>query len=73
MVLFLSALALRSPAAAPHAWQNRAPGESGVWHWLQLPAKAVPQWVQNLPAAGLPQLGQFESDDWLMADPSMLR
>lgn len=74
MVPFLSAAPPAGPPeATPHAWQNRAPGDSAVWHWLQLLfPSGVPQWVQNLPEAGLPQLGQFKfGEAWFIADPLM--
>jgi hypothetical protein len=52
-----------APEGAPQTWQNRAPGDSEASHLVQADCvKGAPQWVQNLPEACLPQLGQVVFD-----------
>jgi hypothetical protein len=53
----------RVPVGVPQAWQKRAPGDNGASHLAQADwVSGAPQWVQNLPDAGLPQLGQVVFD-----------
>src|SRR5678816_3444299 len=52
-----------APTAAPHLWQNRAPGVRGLPQEAQVaPRRDAPHSAQNLPEAAAPHEGQVDLD-----------
>jgi hypothetical protein len=54
---------------APHAWQKRAPGDSGAWHLEHVRSRVgAPHAWQNFPALAAPHLWQVIGGRlWLMS------
>ncbi|HEX9219306.1 MAG TPA: hypothetical protein VF858_02370 [Gemmatimonadaceae bacterium] len=59
LVLASREMGVLAPAAAPHRWQNFAPGLNSAAHDAQVaPASGAPQFAQYRPVATAPQDGQ---------------